>query len=230
MTVAHAGRGRGGPWRLAPCLIALEAEADRLAPMRLRLSDGSIGDSAHAARRSDHNPDEEGATDWVDALDLTHSPDRGFDVHAHWRQIARNVLAGIEHRVLYLISNDSIFSERGGVWAWRDYDGSNPHRHHGHISVRDEHRQDTGSWLSRPPFPSNLPPHPPEKDDDMGSYLQDSETGQIFHVYGERFRKVSKVQYDRRAFLGAPAPKVMHPWALAGFVIEFALLEDPPAP
>ena len=79
MTV-HSGRG----WRLAPSLIAFEQEANRLAPRRSQASDGSIGDAAHRARVSDHNPD----GGWVHGLDLTHDPRGGFDAHAHGRSIA----------------------------------------------------------------------------------------------------------------------------------------------
>lgn len=154
MTVAHSGRWAGGTWRLAPCLVALEAEADRIAPTRRRGSDGSIGDRAHAARRSDHNPDEEGATDWVDALDITHDPERGMDIHARLHVVAQNVRNGIEHRVSYLISNEQIFSEKNGVWAWRPYGDDNPHTQHGHISVNDAHRGDTSAWFSTPPLPT----------------------------------------------------------------------------
>lgn len=155
MTVAHAGRWSGGTWKLAPCLVALEAEADRIAPTRRKGSDGSIGDRAHAVRRSDHNPDEEGVTDFVDALDITHDPERGMDIHARLRVVAQNVKNGIEARVSYLISNRQIFSQKNGVWAWRRYDGENPHTQHGHISVNDEHRGDTSSWFdSSPPLPT----------------------------------------------------------------------------
>lgn len=151
MTVAHAGKWSGGTWKLAPCLVAMEAEADRIAPLRRKGSDGSIGDGAHAARRSDHNPDEEGATDWVDALDITHDPERGMDIHARLRVVAQNVRNGIEDRVSYLISNEQIFSEKNGVWAWRPYTGTNGHTQHGHISVNDAHRQDTRPWFASVP-------------------------------------------------------------------------------
>lgn len=157
MTVAHAGKWSGGNWKLAPCLVAMEAEADRIAPTRRRGSDGSIGDRAHAARRSDHNPDEEGDPDWVDALDITHDPERGMDIHARLRVVAQNVRNGVEHRVSYLISNRQTFSQKNGVWAWRPYGGDNDHTQHGHISVNDAHRGDTSPWFSSVP-PLRTPP------------------------------------------------------------------------
>lgn len=84
-----ATRGRG--WQLAPSLVAMVEEADRLAPARSRASDGSIGDGAHASRKSDHNPDQ----GWIDAVDITHDPAGGFDAHAH----ARNVAARHDPRI-----------------------------------------------------------------------------------------------------------------------------------
>ena len=79
MTV-HSGRG----WRLAPSLIALEDEVNRIWPRRSQASDGSIGDSAHRHRKSDHNP----AGGWVTAIDLTNDPRVGLDIHAQMRTLA----------------------------------------------------------------------------------------------------------------------------------------------
>lgn len=47
-------------WYVAPSLNRLRDTIDGRWPNRDRGSDGSIGDSAHAARRSDHNPDGKG--------------------------------------------------------------------------------------------------------------------------------------------------------------------------
>ena len=76
----HSGRG----WRLAPSLIALEDEVNRIWPRRSQASDGSIGDSAHRHRKSDHNP----AGGWVTAIDLTNDPRVGLDIHAQMRTLA----------------------------------------------------------------------------------------------------------------------------------------------
>ena len=162
MTV-HEGVRNGERWRLAPSLVAMEAEADRLAPKRSTASDGSIGDAAHAARKSDHNPQEAGAVDWVDALDITHDPARGMDIHARLRDVARRVQRGEERRVDYLISNGQIFSLKGGAWAWRPYGGSNPHRAHGHVSIKDTGRTDTSPWFT------TTPPPPPAQEDIMAT-------------------------------------------------------------
>ena len=153
MTVPDRGKG----WVLAPALKAMEAEADRIAPNRNRASDGSIGDSAHAARKSDHNP----SGGYVRALDLTHSPERGWDTHARARQVAQNVKNGIEKRVKYIISLGEIFSKKNGVWAWRKYTGPNRHDHHAHYSLADGHENDTSAWfLGVPAFPTTPTPPP----------------------------------------------------------------------
>src|SRR5262249_36859977 len=58
----------GGTRRLAKSLITLIDEVDAKYPDRDRSNDGTIGDTSHQARRSDHNPDSEGV---VRALDIT---------------------------------------------------------------------------------------------------------------------------------------------------------------
>lgn len=201
MSVAKSGRGPSGLWVLAPSLVAMEAEADRIAPKRSIASDGSIGDAAHAARRSDHNPDEEGALDYVDALDLTHDPRNGFDAHAYARLVARNVVNGVERRIDYIISNGQIFSRRDGRWAWRPYSGSSPHTQHAHFSVADTGRADTSTWFtSRPLFPTP-PPVPTMEDDDV--YLRDRETGNIYAVSATHFQHLSPAQWRDREREGA---------------------------
>lgn len=155
MTVPHSGTWHGGRWKLAPCLVAMEAEADRIAPRRRRTSDGSIGDQAHAVRRSDHNPDEEGVTDWVDALDISHDPANGMDIHAH----ARTIAARRDPRIDYIISNRRIWSRANPTW--RTYKGDNPHTLHAHFSVVDAHRGDTSPWFNAVPlFPTGPTPPP----------------------------------------------------------------------
>lgn len=146
--VAHSGPG----WRLAPSLIAMEREADRLAPGRNRASDGSIGDSAHAARISDHNPSD----GIVHALDLTHDPAGGFDAHSRARQLA----ARRDPRLKYVISRGQIWNRRHG---WRRYVGTNPHNSHAHFSVTDESIADISPWfVGAPAPPTEEPPPPPD--------------------------------------------------------------------
>lgn len=145
---------RGSNWRLAPALEALVDETDRLFPGRSTASDGSIGDPAHAARVSDHNPD----GGWVDALDLTDDDAHGCDVGL----LAHHLVASRDPRVSYLI-------HKGTIWRGYDkpslpaftpqvYTGVNAHKLHLHISIDDDHRNDLGPWW---------PQAYPQEDDDM---------------------------------------------------------------
>ena len=52
---------------LAPSLVQLRNEINRRWPNRDKTSDGWIGDPAHQATKSDHNPDSKGC---VHALDI----------------------------------------------------------------------------------------------------------------------------------------------------------------
>ncbi|HEV7255738.1 MAG TPA: peptidoglycan-binding domain-containing protein [Mesorhizobium sp.] len=129
-------------WRLARSLETLRAQINALSPNRSKVSDGTIGDTAHSSRKSEHNPDSKGR---VRALDLTHDPAHGVD----GRKLADALLASRDPRILYIISNGEIVSGAGGPkpWAWRPYQGKNPHRHHVHISAVDgAAADDTSPW------------------------------------------------------------------------------------
>lgn len=114
-------------WRTAKSLLVLRDEVNALAPRRSRISDGAVGDTAHGARTSRHNPNRYGV---VTALDLTHDPKGGCDIHAIARQVAKNP----HDQLAYIISNRQIASKDQG-WRWRRYSGSNPHTIHAHFAV-----------------------------------------------------------------------------------------------
>lgn len=118
-------------WRLARSLDVLRNQINAKYPNRSKISDGTIGDAAHATRDSDHNP-------WygpgiVTALDITHDPANGVDIDklTNELQMSRDV------RIKYVIANDLIMSGKDGPspWVWREYSGSNPHTRHFHLSV-----------------------------------------------------------------------------------------------
>jgi hypothetical protein len=114
-------------WRLAKSLETLLNQINTAYPNRSKLSDGTIGDAAHAAVPSDHNPNAEGV---VCALDLTHDPAHGFDAH-----VTANTLITHRHPNLkYVISNRRIAGAWTN-WQWQVYSGSNPHDKHIHVSV-----------------------------------------------------------------------------------------------
>lgn len=128
--------------RSVKSLLKLLDEINHLAPSRNKAWDGWIGDSAHAARHSDHNSEPDGT---VDARDYTHDPAHGADMSA----ISADIVANKDRRVSYLIWNRRICSGNNGPapWVWRAYVGSNPHDHHMHVSVLDAYQDDETPWL-----------------------------------------------------------------------------------
>jgi len=141
-------------WRPARSLVQLRAQLDRHAPHRSLASDGTIGDSAHAARASDHNANEH---DVVTAEDFTHDPAHGADMS----DFAELLRAGEDPRLAYVIWDHKIFdgpnksgTGGGGVepWIWRRYDGADPHTGHLHISVAGDPElyDDPSPWLTHP--------------------------------------------------------------------------------
>jgi len=126
-------------WRNALALDAIKRDADRVAPGRSHASDGTIGDPAHAASISDHNPAANGI---VHAVDITNDPAHGFDGWRWAQVVADRIRLGLETRVKYLVSNDGakdvIFNPSVSL-TWRQ-NGSvkQEHRNHLHISIRYE--------------------------------------------------------------------------------------------
>lgn len=119
-------------WRLARSLEVLLAEVDARWPGRSKRSDGTIGDAAHAARKSDHNPNAVGV---VRALDITHDPAgcRGDLVAEYLRTLGE---AG-DDRLNgggYVIWN-RLVAGAGKGWVWRPYTGPSPHTDHVHVSA-----------------------------------------------------------------------------------------------
>jgi hypothetical protein len=126
---------------VAPALDHLLAQINAAFPNRSKISDGGLGNAAHAARESDHNPDGNGI---VHARDFTHDPDHGFDSY----KFAGQLLKCNDTRLKYVISNGRIGGGPGyysgisgycpqGIkpGTWTPYKGPNLHTHHVHVSV-----------------------------------------------------------------------------------------------
>lgn len=111
-------------WRLAKSLSTLRTQINEAYPNRSKRSDGTIGDAAHAATASDHNPNPNGV---VCALDLTHDPANGFDAHA----LAEHLRKNRHPNLRYVISNARI----AGWWTNWQWQPSVGHTQHIHISV-----------------------------------------------------------------------------------------------
>lgn len=129
---------------LAPCLAALRAEFNLIAPARDKASDGWIGDPAHQASKSDHNPDARGL---VHAIDVDRDLRNGLTIQQVVDHLVARCRSGAERRLTYVIYNRRIASPVQN-WAWRRYTGANPHDKHAHFSASytTAHENDTSSW------------------------------------------------------------------------------------
>lgn len=139
--------------RIAKSLDVLRSQINAAYPNRSKLSDGWIGDPAHASRASDHNPN---GSDVVTALDITHDPAHGVDTWA----MAETLRLRRDPRIKYVISNGRIFSSTASQWQWRPYTGANKHAHHVHVSVLGNPAiYDSGqAWDLTPPDRASVPP------------------------------------------------------------------------
>ena len=123
-------------WRLDKSLEKLRTQVNITYPNRSKLSDGTIGDTAHASTVSDHNPDANGV---VRAMDITHDPVHGLDI----QNLADGLRDSRDSRIKYIIANSRIFIPPN--WSWQAYSGSNPHSKHMHISIKGNY-DDTKNW------------------------------------------------------------------------------------
>lgn len=117
-------------WKLARSLDQLRKQINEISPNRSKISDGTIGDPAHSARTSDHNPN---GGRIVRAIDITHDPEHGIA----GKDLANTLLASRDNRIKYIISDGEIASGPAGPspWKWRKYKGANKHTKHMHLSV-----------------------------------------------------------------------------------------------
>lgn len=132
---------------LAPSLVRLRNEVNERWPKRDKASDGWIGDTAHSARVSQHNPDGKGC---VHAIDVDTD---GID--SNWL-----VQRAIKHPACwYVIYNRTIWSDTDN-WIPKPYQGTDPHTGHVHISIHLNKQAElsTARWLTVPAMPANTVP------------------------------------------------------------------------
>ena len=201
---------------LAPALVQLRKECDKLFPERDRSSDGWIGDASHQARPSDHNPCWScGGRSYgiVRALDVDISPDGRAN-----RDLRRKILKATvgDHRVWYVISNQVIYSRTVNFEA-RRYTGSNGHFEHVHVSLNgangisgDPGNFDTSRWF-------NVPKPLPRKTIDL-SVLRNQmmfalglERGEVKYTHATRFVQLA---LNKRYGAGLTADGIMGPATL----------------
>lgn len=168
-------------WRIAESLLQLRSQINAAHPKRSKLSDGNIGDAAHATRDSDHNPHvKDGKMGVVTAVDVTHDPKNGCDA----TKIAAALVESRDDRIKYLIWNRSMVSSYPShgtaAWTWRGYSGANPHNKHLHISVIGSKSlyDSTDAWaLSEPDKPIQNGEAKPAPEADSEPAQQNVESG-----------------------------------------------------
>ncbi len=136
-------------WRAAKSLLKLRSQVDEQWPHRRRESDGTIGDSSHQSRDSDHNPwVKDGSVGVVTAIDITHDPVSGCDAE----RVVASLLSSRDPRIKYIIWNRRIVSATVSPWTWRAYAGANPHTKHFHLSVVSgkSYFDDQRDWVISP--------------------------------------------------------------------------------
>lgn len=188
-------------WRTAHAIDALRAEINLRWPQRSKVSDGTIGDAAHASRNSDHNP-------WVKvngvgvvrAIDITAE---GIDPAAYAEHLRALGKAGDPRLVPggYVIWNKRIASERQG-WAWRPYTGANGHTRHIHLSLSTKPSgfDSRSSWgisgVARPK------PAPPGTDPNKGRvWRQFSKNATDDSIYNKRLKPGQRWQVSELQML-----------------------------
>lgn len=181
----HSGTISTGPyagrWRTGRSIQTLASQVDNFWPKRwstpgATVADGTLGDTAHQNRSSDHNPNiADGSYKVVTAIDITDHDASGQDMALLTEALRRSR----DPRIKYVIHDRD---GRGGrpsqmfssyptslypAWTWRPYSGSNPHVSHAHISVQPQKsRYDDASPfkltkeidMGYTPTPENGPP------------------------------------------------------------------------
>ena len=123
--------------RLSRAAVQLREQFDDAFSDRDKTSDGWIGDTRHGARKSDHNPDEQG---WVRAIDIDRDlsgkakPDLMPDLVDQIRTLCKK---GSEKRIAYIIFDGFIYSSKFR-FIKKKYRGANKHNHHAHFSFKKE--------------------------------------------------------------------------------------------
>jgi len=108
-------------WRLARSLEQLRDEVRERWP---NTTVWTIGDQAHAARASDHNPNGQGVVCAVDVVGVAQAG-------ALWTALQEYR----DPRIAYFIHRGRIVSATTLSWKVQPYRGTNPHNDHIHISV-----------------------------------------------------------------------------------------------
>jgi len=125
-------------WHVAPDLQVLINEIKAEHP---GVTIGTIGDEAHQGEPSDHNPDKDGSVNAADPM-----IDGKHFTAADAKRLFARLAELLDPRMAYAIYNREIVSTTVQPGKVRDYDGSDPHTGHVHISVKHTSESDTRPW------------------------------------------------------------------------------------
>lgn len=121
-------------WWLCAAAKQLREQINARFPHRDKRSDGSVGDLAHAIRKSDHNPDPTSAPPMVvRAIDIDEDLTTLDDSLANRLAEGLREMGPHDARLSYVIFEGAIASRAKG-WEWRPYNGANAHKTHLHVS------------------------------------------------------------------------------------------------
>ncbi len=144
-------------WTLTTSLAALRRDLNSAFPNRDKASDGTIGDAAHQASVSGHNPDDTAGSKSeysdADAKQEVRAYDADNDLRdprgVDFQQVIDAILATPADRVrlAYIIHRRKIWRKRNG-WRRESYTGSSPHDEHGHFSGDPAFDEDASPWTS----------------------------------------------------------------------------------
>lgn len=156
-------------WSVPPCLGALRAEFNAVAPHRDKGADGTIGDAAHKARSSDHNIDDgpdQGVTPYEDSDSDPEVHALDVDADGPWPDGSGREAGGwFDRTILALVARERREYEhptikgrlrnviwRGRVcsrsWGWSEWRPADGHYDHAHFSALydSQTEKDTRPW------------------------------------------------------------------------------------
>ena len=192
------GVRNGKSWRSAKSLVILGHQLEAKDPERDVTPDGTVASQGHSRRNptSDHEigKDPKGV---VCAIDIAHNTDKNGTNIA---EVFEAIRLSKDKRIKYAIYNNQIFSSysrRGSdPYEWRPYKGSNPHKSHGHISVKADPAlyDDETPWIIER---QELPPPPEEaKSNDSLSVGDEGNAVRRFRIALHRWKRDSIVEGD----------------------------------
>lgn len=130
-------------WVVVPNLDELRDQLNTRFPNRDKSSDGSIGDTSHAAASSSHNPDKTGSPEYRDgdSKDEVRARDIDSDLRdaggVTMEQVTQTIItrarAGRLPHLRYWIFNGRIWHKRDN-YVTRNYTGSDKHTNHAHAN------------------------------------------------------------------------------------------------